>query len=149
MRITQQDRHFTAGRATMAWSAYGWFGSYRGGSWNSNGGVTDRYLGLKFKIDGKVHYGWARLSFEGYYTFTATLTGYAYETIPNKAIKAGQEQDKGDGAEQPDPAALTEPDRTPATLGALARGAKGLRLWRQNQQGAARLRKKVSLGDGN
>jgi hypothetical protein len=31
------------------------------GPWNN---VTNRYLGLKFKIDGKFHYGWARLNVE-------------------------------------------------------------------------------------
>jgi hypothetical protein len=31
------------------------------GAWND---VTNRYLGLKFKIDGKFHYGWARLNVE-------------------------------------------------------------------------------------
>jgi hypothetical protein len=131
MRISKQNRHFTAGRATMAWSDYGWFGSYRGGSWVSNGGVTNRYLGLKFKIDGKVHYGWARLSVQDY-SFIATLTGFAYETIPDKLIKAGAEQETENTAERSDAPVLSQP-----TLGHLAQGARSLRLWRQNQQEAA------------
>lgn len=62
--------------------------SYVHGSWAN---VRNRYLGLKFKIDGETHYGWARVSVERQaFHFTATLTGYAYETIPNQAIKAGQ-----------------------------------------------------------
>jgi hypothetical protein len=54
------------------------------GQWKN---VNRRYLGLKFQIDGKTHYGWARLNVSG---FTGTLTGYAYETVANKRIRAGQ-----------------------------------------------------------
>jgi len=66
------------------------------GQWVSKGkGVSNRYLGLKFLIDGKVHYGWARISVtvahhRQYGDVTATLTGYAYETVANKPITAGQ-----------------------------------------------------------
>jgi len=66
------------------------------GPWAGKGkGVTDRYLGLKFVIDGEVHYGWARLSVTlGHHRqsgdVTGTLTGYAYETVPDKAIVAGK-----------------------------------------------------------
>jgi hypothetical protein len=57
------------------------------------------YLGLKFVIHGKVHFGWARVKVtpgtrNG---FDATLTGYAYETIPNKPIIAGATK----GSEEP------------------------------------------------
>ena len=57
------------------------------GPWNN---VKNRYLGLKFQIKGKIHYGWARLNVtgSGLGTIVATMTGYAYETIPNKAIVA-------------------------------------------------------------
>jgi hypothetical protein len=88
------------------------------GPWAGKGkGVRDRYLGLKFVIDGKVHYGWARLSVtlgeqRQLGDVSATLTGYAYETIPDKPIIAGQ---------------ITGPDviTLPAeTLGALALGRK-------------------------
>jgi len=54
--------------------------------------VRNRYLGLKFLINGKTHYAWARMSVRVKGTFmAATLTGYAYETIPDKAIIAGDE----------------------------------------------------------
>lgn len=47
--------------------------------------VKNRYLGLRFKIEGRPHYGWARLSVRlQQLHITATLTGYAYETVPNK-----------------------------------------------------------------
>jgi hypothetical protein len=44
--------------------------------------ATNRYLGLKFMIKGKIHYGWARLTVGGCpLEFSGgTLTGYAYET---------------------------------------------------------------------
>ena len=79
------------GRAgTMAFQNYR---CYQGGPWFN---VDNRYLGLSFQRNGQTHYGWARLSvqFHSYY-FTATLTGYAYETIPGKAIKAGPDQGPG------------------------------------------------------
>jgi uncharacterized repeat protein (TIGR03803 family) len=76
--------------------------------------VKNRYLGVMFKIKGKIHYGWARLSVQVQFplTITATLTGYAYETIPNKAIIAGKTKGPEDSAEQP------------ATLGRLALGRR-------------------------
>jgi hypothetical protein len=51
------------------------------------------YLGMSFEIQGKTHYGWAQVSvvcIDQCGWLTATLTGYAYETIPGKSIKAGQ-----------------------------------------------------------
>ena len=131
--ITKQARHFVPGQASMAKWAVGWWGSTKGGSWISAGnGVSNRYLGLKFKIDGQVHYGWARLSM-GLSPWTVTLTGYAYETIPNKTIFAGQEQGNDESGGQSGPTALTQPDQAPATLGALAQGAAALSLWRRHE----------------
>jgi hypothetical protein len=68
------------------------------GPWAGKGkdkGVQNRYLGLKFSIQGEVHYGWARFSVtldheRQYGDVTGTLTGYAYETIPGKPITAGE-----------------------------------------------------------
>jgi hypothetical protein len=73
---------------------------------------VDRYLGLKFVIKGTTHYGWARLTVSmKYYKASATLKGYAYETIPGKPILAG---------------ATKGPDEPAAgSLGALAAGAAG------------------------
>jgi len=57
--------------------------------------VKNRYLGLKFVIHGKVHYGWARLSValghhRQYNDVSGTLTGYAYETIAGQGVTTGQ-----------------------------------------------------------
>ena len=81
--------------------------------------TTNGYLGLKFKIQGKTHYGWARLSVihQGF-KLTAILTGFAYETIPNKTIIAGNIKGKNEAEVQP------------ATLGHLARGASAIPAWR-------------------
>jgi len=89
--------------------------------------VSDRYLGLKFTINGQTHYGWARLNVSfvvnqiPHGTLKATLTGYAYETIPNKAIIAGK-------TTGPDVVTLE-----PASLGHLARGASAIPAWRAKQ----------------
>lgn len=62
------------------------------GPWNESGkGVKNRFLGFKFRIQGKVHYGWARLNVRILNYFPdVKLTGYAYETIPNKGIDTGK-----------------------------------------------------------
>ena len=95
--------------------------------------VTNRYLGLKFKIDGKFHYGWARLNVKVLIgrEIIATLTGYAYETIPNKAIIAGQTKVPEDNTIEEPKALLTIPASRPATLGSLALGSRGLSIWQR------------------
>jgi len=100
-----------------------------------------RYLGLKFKAGRKIHYGWARLSIRVVgYDITATLTGYAYETVPNKPIIAGQTKGTDDSnVKEPDAALVSPiPDAPqPATLAALALGAPGLSIWRREDSVAA------------
>ncbi len=51
---------------------------------------VDRYLGLRFIINGKTHYGWAQLE-----VVSATqwvIKDYAYNATPNKPILAGQKE---------------------------------------------------------
>jgi hypothetical protein len=71
-----------------------WFGPWLDGG----KGVKDRYLGLKFKIDGEFHFGWARITVAttAHHGFKTTLTGYAYETVANKSIRAGQTSEVND-----------------------------------------------------
>jgi len=94
----------------MAQSSSG-FGTF--GQWLN---VSNAYLGVKFNIKGKAHYGWLRMSVKvlGNAKMITTLTGYAYETIPNKAIIAGKTRGNDD-----------------ATLGRLAQGASGLSALQQ------------------
>lgn len=97
---------------------------------------TDRFLGFKFNISGQghPHYGWARFSivkagFNGSLpVISATLTGYAYETVENRPIMAGQT--KSESASLANPSGAS-PTSQPATLGALALGAPGLDAWRR------------------
>lgn len=98
------------------------------GKW---GNVNSRYLGLKFLIDGKTHYGWARVSVEvqNNHKITALLTGYAFETVANKEIVAGQTSGGNDSTSSELSAPAT-PDSESATnasagtsLGQLALGA--------------------------
>ena len=102
----------------MAFDVIGFSTSRTYGQWQQ---AKHRYLGLKFMISGQVHYGWARVSVHPIPNqggFNATLTGYAYESIPNKPIIAGKT--KG-----PDVITLE-----PATLGQLAQGSSGISAWR-------------------
>ncbi len=113
------------------------------GPWAGKGkGVKNRYLGLKFVVDGEVHYGWARLSVAlGHHRQSddvlGTLTGYAYETVPDKPIIAGRITGPDVITVQPEtgeitpPATLVAPAPAPATLGLLAKGALALDLWRR------------------
>ena len=100
----------------------------------SNGqwpGVTNGYLGLKFTINGQIHYGWARLTV-GKRVSHVVLTGYAYETVANKPIKAGQTTETAQ-AEIKD-AAIALPSQGPS-LGMLARGAEAREIWRKEDDG--------------
>jgi hypothetical protein len=114
------------------------------GPWANGGkGSTNRYLGFKFKINGQFHYGWARLSVStpAHGPYTATLTGYAYETTPNKGIVAGQKSgpvEIGDDVENMNPinSTLAANDSAnaayrPASLGLLGLGAAGIAIWRR------------------
>jgi hypothetical protein len=97
------------------------------------GQCHQKISGIKFLINGEVHYGWARLSItKSYYL----LTGYAYETVANKAIPAGEEGG-ADGHAAAQPAELMKEPASPmATLGMMARGAGGLELWRREEDAA-------------
>jgi hypothetical protein len=77
---------FYAGQGGLAWTRFVCGRQAHGGNWWN---VKGHYLGLMIQINGKTHYGWARLSFNG---VAGTLTGYAYETIPSMPIKADQKK---------------------------------------------------------
>jgi hypothetical protein len=84
---------------------------------------ANRYLGLKIQVQGRTHYGWARFSVVNTKRaiVSASLTGYAYETIPNKPIVAGKT--KG-----PDVTTVA-----PTSLGHLAAGASAIPAWRSGR----------------
>jgi MYXO-CTERM domain-containing protein len=95
---------------------------------------TDRFLGLEFTLDGKIHYAWARFQvvragFRGNLPIiSATLTGYAYETVANQPIVAGQTKDDTVGKN-----AAPDTAPHPAALGLLALGAPALAIWRRRE----------------
>jgi hypothetical protein len=110
-------------------------GEYYGGYWAF---VKDRYLGIRFKIDGETHYGWARLSMKVHPVgkgITALLTGYAYETQADKPIRAGDtgQKDSEEGQSSKMVLPAQQEANQPPTLGALAVGANGLPAWRSDQ----------------
>ena len=113
-----------------------------------------RYLGLALQINGETYYGWAELQimwvphFGGtpFTAFAATLTGYAYETIPGMKINAGQTTEAdGSSALSPGPAnrgdsglvaSATDPMQA-VSVGTLARGAQEVPLWRRKEPAGA------------
>ena len=111
-------QNFAIGRELMA--AFGSNGSphYTGQWMNGGKGLKNGYLGIRFNIKGKLHYGWARITVTPGKYFVGTLTGYAYETIANKRIIAGKTRG---------PDVMTP---QPASLGRLAAGASSIPAWR-------------------
>jgi len=117
-----QDGRFAKSRANLGYVFFPSKGpSWRGPWFNGGKGVTNRYLGLKFQIKGRFHFGWARVTVTVSDGITTTLTGYAYETIPGKGIVAGQTKGR----------AVTTPN--PASLGHLAAGASAIPAWRSGR----------------
>ncbi|MFD2890966.1 T9SS type A sorting domain-containing protein [Flavobacterium chuncheonense] len=53
--------------------------------WKDKG---DKYLGVRFIINGQIHYGWARLNVSTHSQWT--IKDYAYQATPNIGILAGQ-----------------------------------------------------------
>jgi len=133
-RIGAGDRFYhTAGKLASFYVGGGGYSAH--GNWVN---VTNRYLGLKFQIKGQTHYGWARLTVQVLtkpVRINALLTGYAYETTPNKAIIAGktQESDETRGAPA-SPISMTRPTQRRAALGLLAMGSPGLSIWRRKER---------------
>jgi hypothetical protein len=127
---------------------------YFKGNWIN---VSNRYLGLKFVVDGEQYYGWARMSVhlnKANHEITAVLTGYAYENIPNHGIPAGQTsgtfadrqfESESDSDSKPWAQLVRQasfekssesqtreagsPGTSSVTLGVLALGAQGLPAW--------------------
>jgi hypothetical protein len=117
--------------------------TYSFGSWFN---ASSRYLGFRFKIDGQVHYGWARISTRStnHFKIWAELTGYAYETEPNAPIVAGNTGSGNNDGENttaggPGPIHRISESRPLAapTLAALSLGADGLSIWRREETSAS------------
>lgn len=106
------------------------------GQWRD---VSEKFLGVRFPIDGEIHYGWVRLSIGGSARLQGVITGYAYETVANQPIAAGETSEPAsDGVDPatPERSLETAPSTTEdsraylqkARLGLLALGVAGLNL---------------------
>ncbi len=99
------------------------------GHWGGN--PPNRYIGVKFPIDGATHYGWIRLTanFITRKGVKATITAFAYETVANKRITAGSTSGAVIKAEAREGLRSIQP-----VLGMLALGVDGLALWRREEE---------------
>lgn len=99
------------------------------GPWAGNHHTA--YLGVRFLIDGKKHYGWVRLTVTLAIGLSpsATVTAYAYEAEPNRPILAGAGEKPTARIQVP---ANTQRHAGPS-LGMLALGADALPLWRREE----------------
>ena len=90
------------------------------------------YLALKFTAGGLTHYGWARFSVMHAQTHAeVTLTGYAYETVPNQSIKTGVINGPAVKPTRNFVPQMMPPTQRPGGLGFLAAGVPALALWRR------------------
>jgi len=86
--------------------------------------VTQRFLGVRFLINGQIHYGW--IGFRSTSAYEAALYGWAYETQPNTPIFAGLVAAIGELEKQP---ALRFAE--PTSLELLAAGHVAVADWRR------------------
>jgi hypothetical protein len=98
--------------------------TYVGGPFANAG---DRFLGLKFTLNGETHYGWALIRVGAglvgkHATINASLLGYAYDTVAGQAIGAGQG------------IAANEKSEATPKAGSLSMLALGWPAWRRKEQ---------------
>ena len=109
------------------------------GNWPFTYGGSDgtevRFLGVKFQIKGQTHYGWIRLAVGvGRKAVPGAVLGYAYETIANKRISAGNTSTSSNNARSNDAQSVEEMKKPGhPSLGMLALGAGGLAIWRRDE----------------
>ena len=107
------------------------------------GGQPNRFIGVRFKINGQTHYGWVRLTVTVKHkgsgsgptgSFSATITEYGYESVANKQCDAGLAGPTAPDADHT--SAMPEQGSVPKTgpaLGMLAAGAQAMPLWRRDE----------------
>jgi len=68
------------------------------GNW---GNASNKYLGVKFLINGETHYGWIQMSTDTVDGMTATIEAYAYEVQANKKVTIGIAGDAAESRTKP------------------------------------------------
>jgi hypothetical protein len=90
------------------------------------------YIGFKFLIAGKTHYGWLRLETKLLdntpYTY---VQQYGFETVADTAILAGSCGTGQSASDATSAGKMSDNDPSQGSLGALALGAQGIPLWRR------------------
>ena len=89
----EKKTRIAAGRTFRAFTAMET--AVYGGLWAD---VTNRFLGVRFLINGEVHYGWIGFSAVRDFPMSARLAGWAYEAVPGKEILAGDTGSSESGA---------------------------------------------------
>lgn len=114
-------------------SPNGFVNGFRG-YWGGN--PKDRYVGVRFQIDGQTHFGWVRLTVTTHAShhpvMSATITAYAYETVANKPILAGTAATSATELQAPE----NSKQQVGPSLGMLADGTEALPLWRREATSA-------------
>lgn len=113
---------------------YGCGGDYQHnfeGNWGGN--HPNRFLGVKFLIHGKTHYGWVRITVTTNPSspMSAEITEYGYETIANKSCGAGLSSQSAVANDISETNEQRSGKDSPS-LGMLALGADALPLWRRD-----------------
>jgi hypothetical protein len=106
------------------------------GNWGND--PQNRYLGVKFLIDGETHYGWIRMTLTSKanhcFSLRGTITAYAYEAEANTPIYAGLTHDPTAELQAPE----NVPNQAGPSLGMLAAGAEAVPLWRREENLASK-----------
>ena len=100
---------------------------------------TNKFLGLKFELNGKTYYGWARVNVRRVFeqpvpgkNFLFEVVDYAYQDRADTSLRAGEGIPQADVfAAQPEADVAECVSALPATLGLLAYGADAIPAWRR------------------
>jgi hypothetical protein len=123
---------FKVGHQTIGYATSGsYLGVKHSGARGAFIKITNKYLGVRFALNGEGHEGWIRMTLSTTGDrITGTITGYAYDTVPNETgLAAGQIG--GRVASTTEPAKDTAEIALPGSLGMLAVGSSAIPYWRQ------------------
>jgi len=130
--IIDKGGTFKGGHQTIGYATYGsYLGVKHSGARGAFVKITNKYLGVRFKIHGQVHEGWIRMTLANTGDrIKGTITGYAYDTVPNEfGLAAGQ---LGGRVGSTTTAAKDAPETAvPGSLGMLAIGSSAIPYWRK------------------